>query len=348
MPLSPTQSMLPYLRPMMTAKPQTQGPHRTPHEASHQPWEFCRGAVFWNSKGHPLAPNIEPAAEKMRAWLSRETQGMWGSHIYASPFLEKQRNPYSGSLETLGASIAQIVDDTFNFIEAVDEMHPIEAEIRRIRLQTELVLHAARFCEATIKQMLHCTSFSRAKYKNAALGQLLAQDCHACRKAGAPNHQFSLMGSLAHQYYQCLEFEHCGFDHLVLTNKRRNLEAAHSEAQRLRDCTVQESRQALKATLDEVANAFTHLLGHIAGVETALIREVEIRIEYYPNMPPREAFRGLLTKTSLNYDENDVYQGPGYLERKIQERRGQQAKQSDPDTVQSSAPPTDQPPAVQD
>ncbi|TQM03606.1 hypothetical protein FB548_3565 [Pseudoxanthomonas sp. 3HH-4] len=285
----------------------------------------------------------------MRAWLRRETQGMWGSHTYASPFLEKQRNPYAGSLETLGASIAQIVDDAFNFIEAADEIHPIEGEIRRIRLETELVLHTARFCEAAIKQMLHCTSFSRAKYKNAALGELLAQDCHACRKAGAPNHQFSLMGSLAHQYYQCLDFEQCGFDHLVLTNKRRNVEAAHSDAQRLRDCTVRESRQALKTTLDEVANAFTHLLGHIAGVETALIREIEIRIEHYPNMPPREAFRGLLTKTSLNYDEKDVYQGPGYLERQIHERRARRAKQSGlPTDAQTSTPPSDQSPAVQD
>lgn len=327
---------------------QSHSPHRTPHEASHQPWEFGSGAVFWNLKGQPLAANIEPAAEQMRAWLSREIQGTWGASTYASPFLEKQRNPYSGSLETLSASIAQIIDDAFNLIDAVDEINPMELDIRRIRIETELVLHTARFCEAAIKQMLHCTSFFRPLYKNAALGQLLSQDCRACRKAGATTHQFSLLGSLAHQYYQCPAFENCGFDHLILTNRRRNLEAAHSSAQHLRACTPQEARQALKATLDEVANAFTHLLGHIADVETAMIREIEVRIEHYPNMPPREAFRRLLTKTSLNYDENDVYQGPAYLERKVHERRAQQAKRSDPSTVQSSAPPTDQPPAVQD
>lgn len=310
-------------------------PHRTPHEASHQPWAYSRGAVFWDQNGRPLAPNIEPAAANMRAWLKRETSDISGPGIFVHPTIEKQRNPYTENLVTLAGSYALILEDACKFIELGDGIQSIEAEIRRVRLESELVLYTARFCEAAVKQMLHCTSFPRHLYKDAAMGQLLAQDCRACRKSGAQTHSFSLLGSLAHQYYLCPEFEHCGFDHLILANKRRNLEAAHSSTQHLRSCTPDDSRQALRATIQEVGEAFTHILKHIASVEIAMIKEIRLRMKHYPDMPPREAYSRSLTRTAADYDNDGVYQGPGYRDRQTQERQARRdAKAVQPITTQ--------------
>lgn len=292
-------------------------PHSSPHDASHQPWEYGRGAVIWGSDGRPLAVNMLPHATHMRAWLSRETDTLWQDGDYVDPQLEQQRNPYSESLVTLGCSIALIIDDICKFNESTSEIPPPEAEIRRIRLETELILHAARFCEAAIKQMLHCTAFPRKLYRNAAMGQLLALDCKACRGAGRPAHTFSLVGSLAHHFFLCIEFDGCALDHLTLAERRRNIEAAHSNAQRLKICTPTQSRNELRTTLDEVAGDFLHLLSHISQVEIAMAREIRLRMVHYPEMPPQHAYNHFLTRTVSDYDEHGVYRGFGYRDERM-------------------------------
>lgn len=296
-------------------------PHNSPHDASHQPWEYGRGAVIWGSDDQPLAVNLRSHATHMRAWLSRETDTLWQSGDYLDPQLEQQRNPYSESLVTLGCSIALIIEDICKFTESTSEIPPPEAEIRRVRLEAELVLHAARFCEAAIKQMLHCTAFPRKLYRNAAMGQLLALDCKACRGANLPVHTFSLIGSLAHHFFLCIEFDGCAIDHLTLAGRRRNIEAAHSNAQRLKICTASQSRVELRNTLNEVAGDFLHLLSHISQVETAMVREIRLRMAHYPDMPPQSAYNHFLTRTVSDYDETGVYRGFGYRDERIKASR---------------------------
>lgn len=313
----------------MTSEKQAKYPHRTPHEASHQPWEYSPGAVIWVGDT-PAFPNIEPAAARLRAWLTRKSSTMWEPGKYVDPELENQRNPYTASLVTLAGSIGLIINDASSLAELDTELEPVEFDLRRIRLETELILHAARFCEASIKQMLHCTDLSRQHYRDAALGQLLSMDCRSCRKAGLPTHDFSLLGSIAHQYFLCHEFDGCAIDHLILVNKKRKLEAAHSSAQGISWGTVEESRSRLKTTLEEVGGAFVHLLEHVATAEAAMIKEINIRIAHYPNMPPREAYDFFLTRTVTNYDDNGVYQGPGYRDRLMRSRRSQVAATDTP------------------
>lgn len=287
-------------------------PHNSAHDASHQPWEYGRGAAIWGSDGVPLAVNMTSHATHMHAWLRRETNSLWQGGAYVDPALECQRNPYSESLVTLSSSIALIIDDICNFTESPSDITGPEVEIRRIRLEGELVLHAARFCEASIKQMLHCTAFPAKLYRNAALGQLLALDCKSCRAANHPTHQFSLVGSLAHHFFLCDEFDGCALDHLTLANRRRNIEAAHSNAQKLNACTTTQSREAMKQTLDKVAGDFAHLLSHISKVEAAMVREIRLRLIHYPRMPPQSAYNHFLTRTASDYDETGVYRGFGY------------------------------------
>lgn len=296
----------------MDTRSQTTKPHRSVHEANHPEWEYGRGAVIWGSGGRPLAVNLAPYASNMCAWLRQESQGIWTPGTYIAPELEAQRNPYTESMVTLAASFASALNDACKLIDSEDDLHTSEVEILRIRLECELTLYAARFSEATIKQMLHCTAFPPKLYRHAAMGQLLEKDCNSCRKAGLPIHNFSLIGSLAHQFFLCHEFEGCAFDHLIIANKRRNFEAAHSSAQRLKKCEPVESKQALKHAVDEVAGAFAHLLSHIAKVEIAMIKEIRLRMAYYPNMPPIKAYNSFLTKTVTDYDKDGVYRGFGY------------------------------------
>ncbi|WP_372013326.1 hypothetical protein [Pseudoxanthomonas sp. 10H] len=303
-------------------------PHHSAHEASHQLWAYSDGAAVWGHDGNPIAPNIAPFATDMYAWLKRETSFVWQSGTHLAPGLDSQRNPYSESLTTLTASIATVIEDAVRFIESKSDISPTEAEVRRIRLECELVLYTARFSEAAIKQMLHCTGVPPKLYRNEAMGQLLAQDCRPCRQANLPRHSFSLLGSLAHHFFLCQEIDDCALDHLILANKRRNLEAAHSNAQRLRDFDPQQSRDALKVTLDEVGGAFAHLLGHVAKVEAAMIKEIELRIAHYPKMPPIEAYNYFLTRTVADYDSDGVYRGFGYGEERRKTRSESQARPS--------------------
>lgn len=299
------------------------------HEANHQPWEYGPSAVIWGPDRKPFAANLAPHASRMCAWLSGTSSQIWVSGGYADPKLETQGNPYSESLATLSASFSLTMEDAFRFIESKEDLHPTEAETRRVRFECELVLHTARFSEAVIKQMLYCTATRPKYYRHAAMGQLLAQDCRACRDASLPTHQFSLVGSLAHHFFLCFEFESCAFDHMIIANKRRNVEAAHSNAQHLKICEPSESRQALKVAIDEVAGAFAHLLSHVAKLEMAMIKEIKLRMLHYPDMPPLDAYNTFLTKTVTDYDSDGIYRGFGYRDVRADRIKAARAQQPD-------------------
>lgn len=262
---------------------------RGPHGATHPPWGFRREAAMWNADV-PIGPNMLPLAAEMCEWLAQKRVGLSvcvdehrGKVGYAT-------NPYSYHASTIGTSLGAIIRAAFTFSEASDELDALEAEITRVRLYNELILYSARFCEATIKQMLYCTQIPRRLYKRASLGQLLAVDCEACRKSGDEKHDISLLGALAHQYFLCHTLEHCMADHLTLVGRRRNVEAAHAESQTLDPRGAPLSREHLKRSLNEVGHEFAHMMDHIGQIELRMLSEISLINSSYPNIPDLRDF----------------------------------------------------------
>lgn len=265
-------------------------PHgRGPHGATHPPWAFRREAAMWNGD-MPIGPNMLPLAGEMCDWLGQKCHGL-------SACLEENRgklgfatNPYTYYASAIGTSLGEVINSVYAFVESTDDVQPIEAEVTRVRLQSELALYTARFCEATIKQMLYCTQVPSAMYENVSLGKLLATDCKECRKADKPGHDISLLGALAHQYHLCHTLEHCMADHLAFVGKRRNEQAAHAQSILLDPKGVSQSRERLKGTLNEIGHEFGHMVEHIGQIETRMIEEISLINRYYPEMPPMQSY----------------------------------------------------------
>lgn len=224
---------------------------RGPHGAAHPPWVFRREAAIW-IEHIPFEPNMIPVATEMMEWLKQERHEMAGITEIERDEPHTWTNPYTYHASSLSASVCAVINDAAAFSRSDEDMDAMDAEIQRIRLHTELVLYSARFCEAAIKQMLFCTSLPRRFYKRASLGQLLAIDCDACRKAGKATHDLSLLGALAHRYYLCHELEGCVIKHLQLVARRRNVEASHSDTLAIHPRTASASRQQLSAALDDI------------------------------------------------------------------------------------------------
>src|SRR3546814_4822556 len=103
----------------------------------------------------------------------------------------------------------------------------MEAEIERLRLYNEVVLYTARFCEVVIKQLLYCTQLPQPRYARKSLGGLLESPCPACRSEnGQEPHTISLVGSLAHHFHLCFEFEQCAMNPMLTVTKLSNSQAA--------------------------------------------------------------------------------------------------------------------------
>ena len=226
---------------------------------------------------HPIGINFHPLATEFRQWLLRK------GHF--AVFTEEDRgslasftNPYSYHASVIAAILARAINASHDFATGTDPMNDMEADIERIRLYNEQVLYTARFCEAALKQLLYCTQIPEGYYKASALGALLSSECRVCKKAGNPRHRISMLGSLAHRYRLCLEFEHCLFEHLKIVNRRRNVEAAHSETQGLRLRPVTESRSKLAQDSIEVGNELVHMLQHISDLENRMLSELNSRI----------------------------------------------------------------------
>lgn len=260
---------------------------RGAHAASHPDWDLRREAFIW-ADGVPIAPNLVPFADEMRNWLSQKGQ--------LSVVTEETRrhplgytNPFTYHAATIGAGLGAAVNAAFAFTESTESLDPLDAEVERIRLHSELVINVARFCEAAIKQLLHCSTIPRRLYVRATLGQLLALDCDACRKAGQPTHDISLLGALAHRYFECLALEHCVLDHLKIVGERRKMDAAHSSAPILNPRDAATSRAELRAVLDEVGHGLGHMADHIGIYERKLLAELNLVILGWPNSPSIDA-----------------------------------------------------------
>ena len=233
----------------------------------HIKWGFRSDAVVWTD-GRATRPNFYPVASELSNWMVRRGN----LSIYTDEHraeLGALTNPYTYHASTITTIIGQIINSAQDFCESVDELEPRYIEIERIRLYNEYALYFARFYEVAIKQLLFLTTFSTRRYRNVALGGLLSVDCYACRKSGT-THRISLLGSLAHSYRICFEFDDCGIATIKAINKLRNEESAHASTQRIYARPAAETRHQLKEDTYNLGSTFLHSLTHLAKLEHAI------------------------------------------------------------------------------
>jgi hypothetical protein len=241
--------------------------------AYHFEWGFRTEALRWRD-GRALGVNFHPVASEFRSWLLREGK--------FSVFTEEHRqapdaysNPYTYHCSLLATILSETINDSHAAATSSAPLDAMDAEVQRIRIYNEQVLYIARLCEALIKQLLYCTQIGKRYYENASLGRLLSAECRGCKGSGAQRHNLSLLGSLAHRYGLCLPFEHCLFEHLKIVARRRNVEAAHSEAPLFTVRSASASRKQLMVESIEAGEEFVHMLQHISELENHMMRELE-------------------------------------------------------------------------
>ncbi|MFM0659975.1 hypothetical protein [Paraburkholderia sediminicola] len=185
-------------------------------------------------------------------------------------------NPYTFSGTALGLILSRVVNSWHDYTESESFNHnEVDAEVERLRVYNEVVLYAARFCEVVIKQLLYCTQVPEKQFTRMALGALLESPCPSCnKKNGQQPHSISMVGTLAHPFHLCLEFEHCAMDHMALVNTLRNSEAAHSDIQMLNIRTVAESKAHLAKDCGEVLSRFIHMLSHLEKLERGMLDDL--------------------------------------------------------------------------
>lgn len=262
--------------------------HTGPKHAIHRKWTFRREAIHWLGN-KPVRANLAPLSKGMALWLAQKSSELPIHREQDKGLICQPSNPYTYSLSAISLAMAGAVNDAVRFFQSTEPIDAVDAEIQRIRLESEIVIYAARFCEASIKQMLFCTNIPERLYQKASLGTLLAQRCWACWKAKKPPHEISLLGSLACRYGQCRMLDDCAFDHLQLVARRRNIEAAHSESQAINPRTPEKSRAHMRSTLENVGNEFGHLADHLGEVEEKMAEETLLAITSWPYPPPISA-----------------------------------------------------------
>lgn len=242
--------------------------------AAHIEWNFRPEAHRWRDD-RPIGPNLYPHAAELHAWMRQERSG--DSPLFTIE--DKGRvggytNPYTFDASTLAAIATEVINGAAAFAASAEPVDASRAEITRVRLYNEQALYFSRICEALIKQMLHCTAIVEHNYVPAALGHLLNRDCAGCRDSGHKRHRTSLLGSLAHRYEKCGEYQYCLSKALWDLKGRRDGEAAHAGAPDLHVRSAEDSRAQLKADSLAIGEAFCHILEHLAEIEALMIEEL--------------------------------------------------------------------------
>lgn len=262
-----------YFRLMNDTGGTNQRPRREWHGA-HQPWGYRPHAFRWIGE-RIVGINFLPLAREMRAWLMQR-----GTLPIASTTDQQAKGGYTNPYTFSGVSLALIMARVVNAFHdctttQMSDHDEVDAEIERLRLYNEVVLYAARICEVAIKQLLYCTQIPESRYKHMALGALLESPCPSCkRQNGKEPHSVSLVGSLAHPFRLCLEFDHCAMNHMDLVNKLRNSQAAHSGIQTLNIRSVEDSKAQLLNDCDEVLTGFLHMLSHLEKLEERMLDDL--------------------------------------------------------------------------
>ena len=276
---------------------------RGAHGATHQEWAYRDEAIIWVND-HPSAPNLIPFSKEMALWTQQKSSSLPVHTSRDKGMTGQPTNPYTYSLAALTLSIAAILQDAFDFSESTTDIRPIDAEISRIRYESELIIYTARFCEAAIKQMLYCTQIPAKLYERASMGKLLAQECEGCKREGKQRHDISLLGSLAHRFFLCRMLDDCAIDHLQIVARRRNLEAAHSESQSIHPGSADESKKNLAIKIKEIGHDLGHMADHIGMIEEKIIAEIKLYILSYPELPSIEDLSRIPIINPERYHQN--------------------------------------------
>jgi hypothetical protein len=258
--------------------------HPDPNIAYHFDWEFRKEAMRWIG-AQPIGSNFYPLATEIHLWLQQKGHfSLFAEEHKNQPY--SCTNPYTYHASAIGGVFARVVNAAHAFATSSEEMDSADAELERLRLYNEQVLYTARLCEALIKQLAYCTQIPKKYYANASLGTLLSAECRECKGAGKPKHKISILGSLAHRYQLCAPIEACLMEHLKIVNRRRNTEAAHSEAQAINIRTSQESRAQLGYESKEAGTELVHMLSHLADLERVIGNELyAARLNHFPPPP---------------------------------------------------------------
>lgn len=247
---------------------------RTPKRqwhGTHHSWSYRPHAFRW--AGERIAGvNLLPLAGEMRAWMQQRGQ-LSLMPTPEAPTSGGFTNPYTASGVTLQLLMGRIINASHEYATTDTPSHnEVDAEVERIRLQNEVLMYSARLCEVAIKQLLYCTQIPESRYRRMALGALLESPCPDCKRpSGKEPHMVSLVGTLAHPFHLCLEFEHCAMDHMDLVNRLRNSEAAHSGVQQLNVRSVGASKLQLMQDSQEALNGFVHMLSHVEELERSML-----------------------------------------------------------------------------
>lgn len=253
-------------------------PSRDWHGA-HHPWSYSQHCFRWLG-ANISGINFLPLATEMRAWLRQKgplslppEKGEEGKGGYS--------NPYTFSGGALGVILGRVINSWHDYANSESINHDeVDTEIERLRIYNEVVLYAARFCEVVVKQLLYCTQVPERQFKRMALGALLESQCPSCKKKnGHQPHSVSMVGTLAHPFNLCLEFEHCAMDHMALVNTLRNTEAAHSDMQMLDIRSPAESKAQLVRDCEDVLSRFSHMLSHLENLEQCMLKDLALKAE---------------------------------------------------------------------
>lgn len=239
----------------------------------HMNWNFRQKALR-STTSNGVVFNFYLLATPLKDWMQQKGQLHFSTSKDSK--LAGITNPYSHAGSILAISFAQVVNDCYEFTIAQEPMTENDAEVKRLRLYTESVLYAARINECFIKQLLFCTDFRDSYYQKAALSALLSRDCTGCRDSKRQPHRLSLLGSLAHRYHLCNEYEQCLSEHMKIVNRRRNIEAGHSAVGDFEPKTVSEVRSQLKLEALKIGEELLHMLTHIADIEQRMLEELQI------------------------------------------------------------------------
>lgn len=254
----------------------THTPESTKREwhGTHHSWSYRPHAFRW--EGELIAgANLLPLAGEMRAWMLRRGP-LALLPAQAHPTSGGLTNPYTVSGVTLQLLMGRIINASHEYATNDTPGHnEVDAEVERMRLYNEVLIYSARFCEVAIKQLLYCTQIPESRYSRMALGALLESPCPNCkRQNGKVPHLVSLVGTLAHPFHLCLEFEHCAMDHMDLVNRLRNSEAAHAGVQLFNIRSVEASKQQLLQDSDEALSGFVHMLSHVEDLERRVLADL--------------------------------------------------------------------------
>lgn len=250
-------------------------PNKREWHGIHHSWSFRPQAFRWS--GEMISGiNILPIATDMRAWMLRRGQ-LSLMRVHEATKRGGYTNPYTKSGVTLSLLMGRVINCSHTYAHEAESTHDeVDAEIERLRLYNEMLLYSARLCEVAVKQLLYCTQVPESRYRRMTLGQLLESPCPTCKRAnGKEPHLVSMVGTLAHPYHLCLEFEHCAMDHMDLVNKLRNSQATHSGVQELNIRTTDISRSQLLEESTDILNGFVHMLSHVEDLEQRMLQDLE-------------------------------------------------------------------------